>query len=438
MSKVTEHHKRASALVPRGVSSGARSRTTPLVFNKAHGAHVWDLDGNRYVDCVMALGPILLGHSHRPTVEAICAQVERGALFGTSPLEADVAERLMRFISFGNKTALVSTGSEAVHLAVRIARATTGRRLVVKFDGHYHGWIDPVFVSPPGQRIDGDPRAEHGVEGEPASDDVHVIRWNDPDEFTSLMARIGPDVACVLMEPIPFNFGGMLPLPGYLETVRRICDRTGALLVFDEILTGIRLGREGATGIVGVQPDIATYGKALAAGMPLAAVVGTDEAMDSIVNGPVQPAGTYSGSPVSLAAAIAVLDELDERGDEIYSNLNRLGRQLSEGFRGLASDMSIPLVVNQVGSIAQMLWDPREPVQEYRDADVSDRDRIAALCEGVAAHGVFAVPRGLLLLSDAHTTSDVDMVLRAFSKRARQIDHIAAMSVGDSAGSRPL
>ncbi|MEZ5078836.1 MAG: aspartate aminotransferase family protein [Solirubrobacterales bacterium] len=411
---------RARRVIPRGLASRGRVRAVPVAFERGEGAHLYDVDGNEYVDCVMALGPLLLGHSPRAVIDRAIGQLDNGIQFGGQHEgEAELAERVVKLVPCADKVVFANTGSEAVQAAVRIARATTGRRLLVKFEGHYHGWIDPLFVNSPGVppqplRPDATVPEVHNVPGQVTSDEVLVCRWNDPKAFAELMDRVGDEVAAVLTEPIPFNFGTFWPESGYLEEVARISRQHGALLLFDEIVSGFRLGTGGAQEILGVTPDIATYAKAVASGFPIALVAGTEEAMVSAVSGPVIHGGTYNGTPASVAAAIATIDLLVEQGEELYPRLDAMAGRLAEGFRRSAERLGAPLGVDQIGSVVQLLWGVPIPPHDFAEAASGATAPVSEVCERMLAHGVHVAPRGLFFLSAAHDDEDIDRVLAAF------------------------
>jgi len=419
---------RAERVLARGVASGARLRTTTpsLAVARADGATIVDVDGHEYVDHVLGLGPIVLGHRPPAVVAAVGRSLERGILFGAQhEAEADLCERLVAAVPGAEMTALVSTGSEAVHLAVRIARATTGRRRVIKFDGHYHGWIDPLFVNAPwAQPVASAPTgATHAVAGERASDEITVTRWGSLDELERAFEE-GPPPAAVIAEPIPCNFGTVEPAHAYAAGVRELCRRHGALLIYDEVLTGFRLALGGAQERLGVTPDLTVCSKAIASGFPLAAVLGSAEAMASIVSGPVRPAGTFNGTPASVAAAVATVGELAERRSEIYPRLDRLGAELADGIRAAAATAGAPLTVNQVGSVVQLFWGVDGPVDSYAMARTDERQRVAELAGRLLARGVHVAERGLLLLCDAHRDEHLERTVSAFASALEEMrDH---------------
>lgn len=420
--------ERARRVIPRGLASRGRMRAVPVAFERGEGAHLFDVDGNEYVDCVMALGPLLLGHSPQPVIDRAINQLSHGIQFGGQHEgEAELAEKVVELVPCAEKVIFANTGSEAVQIAVRIARATTGRRLIVKFDGHYHGWIDPLFVNTPGvpaqqpQNSSGAIAAVHSVAGQATCDEVLVCRWNDVEAFSALMEEIGEQVAAVVMEPLPFNFGTFWPAPGYLEEVVRICRSTGALLVFDEIVSGFRLAPGGAQELLGEIPDMATFAKGLAAGFPIALVAGTDEAMASSVDGPVFHGGTYNGTPLAVAAALATLDVLVSGREEIYPHLDAMGERLATGIRKAASRAGAPLQANQIGSLVQLLWGAPATPSNYAEASSGSAAPVAEVCERMLAHGAYVAPRGLLFLSTAHEEEDVDLVITAFEAALQEV-----------------
>lgn len=396
----------------RGVSSGARLRREPLILDRAKGAQIIAEDGTRLTDYMLAMGPMLLGHGNEEVLDAVRRQLHEGVLFGTTRGELDLADRLASILPHVDRVAYVTTGSEATALAIRIARGTTGRRLIVKFEGHYHGWLDPLFANTqsntPAPASTFPVPTTHSVRGQPAPGDIIVIRWNDVDEITRVFEEHGASIAGVILEPIPMNFGVFLPDSAFMTATRELCSRHGAQLIFDEVLSGFRLALGGAAELLGVQPDLAVYAKAIATGFPMAVVAGTNAAMASIVSGPVQPAGTYSGHPVSIAAAHATLDVLEREQQSLYPSLASLGARLSDHIEAAASATGNPIRVNQVGSVLQLFWGIERAPQSYAEAYRSDRAVVGSIAEAQLRSGALVAPRGLILLSAAHTTADID------------------------------
>lgn len=394
----------------------ADQRPTPLAITNASGSRLVDADGNSYIDYVLGFGPILLGHRPPEVTRAVERQLRRGVLFGAQHAgEVELAERLVDLVPSAELVALSNSGSEAVQAALRFARVATGRRLVIKFDGHYHGWLDPVHVSGPGlppSTETGGPR--HAVEGLPAPAETLVCRWNDLDAISRLLSDHADQVAAVIMEPVPCNFGNYEPLPGYLQGVRELCDRHGAVLIFDEVITGFRLGLSGAQGRYGVEPHLTVLAKALASGFPLSAVAGSAAVMSvAHLDGPVRHIGTFNGNPISVAAANATLEALTKGGNELYGGLESTAAMLAAGLRQAASSGDAPLVVNQVGSVLHLLWNPRLPVRSYEDAYRSDSTAVADIAANLIGSGIFALERGLWFVSTAHSADDLDRTLAA-------------------------
>ena len=414
-----EYLERARRSIVRGVASSARAarRPAPLLLERADGATVVDADGHRYVDYVMAFGPALLGHNHPEVVAAVRAQLERGVLFGSSHAgEVELAERVCARLPGVDRVAFAGSGSDAAVLAVRLARAASGRPLVLKFEGQYHGWLDPLYVNIPGVDPQDGPGAldiVHGTAGLPAPGGVLVCRWNDPSALERTLAEYGADVALVLMEPVACNYGAYDPDPEYLEDVRGLCDHHGCLLGFDEVITGFRLGLAGAQGRSGVTPDLTVLAKALGAGLPIGMVGGRADVMAVADTGPVNVQGTTNGSALSVAAAAAALDVLAAGGDALYADLDRRAGRLAAGITEAARTTGAALTVNRAGSVLQLLWGAPTAPRRYRDVWACDPRPVADLAFELLGRGVHALERGLWFVSTAHTDDDIDRSVAA-------------------------
>ncbi|MFN2628403.1 MAG: aspartate aminotransferase family protein [Gaiellaceae bacterium] len=394
-----EGHERARRTLAGGVASAFRAPQlpVPITFARAHRAHLTDIDGNEYVDYALAFGPMLLGHSCEPVLEAIRRQLELGVGFGAShPLEAELAEAVCRTVPCAELCVFSNSGSEAVHAALRIARAATGRNRVVKFLGHFHGWLDPLAVGNPGRA---DARPATAGQDPLASGSVTVCAWNDVAALEAELA--GNDVAAVIMEAIAVNGGCLVCDPGYLEAVRELTRKTGTVLIFDEVITGFRLALGGAQERLGVAPDLAVLGKALGGGMPISAVCGSAAVMDVAASGQVAHVGTTNANPVCAAAALAAIGELEARASELYPQLEREGAALAETLRSEAQEHGIPLVVNQVGAAAHAFWSDG-PVTTYADTLAADGDAYRGFAQTLLGEGIHVIPRGLLYLSVEH------------------------------------
>ncbi|GAA3778492.1 glutamate-1-semialdehyde 2,1-aminomutase [Plantactinospora mayteni] len=411
----------AKQVIAGGVSSDARrSPGVPLYVDHASGSRLWDVDGNSYLDYVLGQGPAVLGHCAPEVVAAVVDQVGRGISYAAQHrLEVEVAERLCRMVPSAELVRFNSVGSEAVHGALRLARAFTGRAKVLKFEGHYHGWFDPVLYSLHPDLEQAGPVEEPvpvpGSPGQPSSaeGDVVVVTWNDVEAVRAALEKHRGEIAAVIMEPILCNTGAIVPLPGYLEGVRDLCDEHGALLIFDEIITGFRVAPGGAQERLGALPDLATFGKAMAGGMQVSALAGRASVMETIASGRVAHAGTFNSHPVAMAAANATLTVLDEERDDRYGLLYRQGERLMEGLREAARQAGVQMLVDGLGPVFQTYFTSQESVRDYRDFARTDRQTAARFHAGLQDRGINIVPRGLWLMSTAHTDADIEATIQA-------------------------
>ncbi|MFG1978211.1 aspartate aminotransferase family protein [Nonomuraea fuscirosea] len=404
-----------------GVSSDARRMAgVPLYVDRTAGARLWDVDGNAYLDYVLGQGPALLGHCPPAVVEAVTAQVSRGIVYSAQhAAEVRVAERLCAMVPSAERVRFNTVGSEAVHAAWRLARGFTGRPKILKFEGHYHGWLDPVLYSvhPPLEAAGpaDRPAAVPGTAGQPEAAGLVICPWNDIDALSRLMDEHAGQIAAVVTEPVLCNTGAIEPDPGYLQAVRELCDRHGSLLVFDEIITGFRLAPGGAQEYLGVSPDLSVFGKAMAGGMQVSALAGRAFVMDAISSGKVAHAGTFNSQPIGIAAAEATLRILDEQRDEVYGTLYARGRELMRGLSEAAAKAGVPMLVDGPGPVFQTYFTEAPAVRDYRDFAATDRAMMGRLHAALLDRGVNMVPRGLWFLSTAHTEEDVAATVEAFS-----------------------
>jgi glutamate-1-semialdehyde 2,1-aminomutase len=391
-----------------------------MFVDHASGAELWDVDGNRFVDYVLGQGPNILGHAAPVVVQAVTEQVARGVAYAAQhELECEVSERICAMVPGAEKVRFNTVGSEAVHGALRLARGITGRPKVVKFEGNYHGWLDPVLYSVhPDLAAAGESSHPNAVPGSAgltphSADDLVVLPYNDLAALRSCFAEFPEQIAAVICEPLLCNTGAIMPVPGFLEGLRELCTSTGALLVFDEIITGFRLAAGGAQAFFGVTPDLAAFGKAMAGGMQVSAIAGRHEVMDAIADGRVAHAGTFNSQPVAMAAAAAVLSTLDECRNEIYPPMHQVGQRLMAGIREAGQRHGVPVLVSGPGSVFQVYLTEKSDVRDYRDFAACDRPRMARLHELLLDRGINTVPRGLWFLSTAHTAVHVDETLQA-------------------------
>lgn len=396
-----------------GVSTGLRAQMKPhpLYFERGEGAHLIDADGHRYCDYVLGWGPVILGHAHPRITEAVVAQVGKGATYGANHrLEFEVAEQIKDAIPGVDRVLWSNTGSEADQIALRLARAATGRRRFAKMVGHYHGWSDPFLV---GYRPDSQNRFDTlGSAGQnPQSlEDVTLLRYGDLSAARTALLDRDLDLAAVILEPVLCNTGVEAPPEGYLAELRELCHATHTILIFDEVITGFRIAYGGATERYGVTPDLVVLAKAIAGGYPLSAVAGNASIIDLTLHG-VTHAGTYNGNPIVLAAAHATLDELSRPGT--YEQLEQNGARLAQGMKDTLTASGISGLVSQVGPVVHCSLNLADgDGLSYFRADQVAYDRL--LVE-LLKHGVFALPGGRWYVSTAHTADDIDQTVAAFA-----------------------
>ena len=417
-SRSREMFERASKSLAGGVSSQFRAQKPyPLFFSRGSGGRITDVDGNEYLDFTLSQGPVLLGHC-RPEVDAAIREaLGRGILYaGQHDLEIEVAERVRRHIPCAERVRFGSSGSEMVHVALRAARYVTGRRKILKFEGHYHGWFDNIAVSIKPSPDEAGPRTRprsvpwSGGQSQAAVDEVVVAPFNDRETVGALLEEHASDLAGVILEPVACNNGCIPSDPGFLRWLREQCTRLGVVLIFDEIITGFRLGMGGAQAYYGVTPDLATFGKAMAAGLPFAMLAGREEFMAPVADGRVIHAGTYNSNTVCMAAALATLNVL-EKAD--FEGLRRLGERFMAGLREAASTYGLPLLVQGPGPFFHVAFTEAKAIREYRDLFQADAGRLARFVAGLRGLGVRILDRGLCYVSFAHTEADVDRAVAA-------------------------
>jgi len=413
-----ERYQRAQHALAGGVSSGLRrsARPYPLYFTHGEGSTVFDVDGNRYIDYGLAWGPLIVGHAHPEIRSALNSVIDRGLTFGAQhDLEFEVAEKLVSAIPCAAKVCFANSGTEIVQLALRLARAATGRGKHLKFEGHYHGWDDSVLVSyrPSADEIasyDGSPVPV--AMGQRPHDSVFVAEWNAPAQVEAIFSSHGAEIAAVICEPFLANGGCIPPDPGFLEFLREITSRNGTVLIFDEVITGFRLALGGAQSYYNVTPDLATYAKAIGGGAPLSALGGKKEFMDLIADGRVVHAGTLNGNLLALAAANATLDILTRDHRSIYAGLWRLGEQLRVGMQTILKEKGHKVVTSGGGPVFQLSFMDR-PARTWRGQLAADQQRYAALSLALLDLGVLALPDGRWYVSAVHTAADVENTLEA-------------------------
>lgn len=411
--------RRAEGYFPGGVNSPVRAFRAvgghPPFVVRAEGAYLFDADGNRYVDLFGSWGPMILGHAFPPVVEAIREAAGRGASFGASHAgEANLAELVRRCFPSVEKMRFVSSGTEACMSAIRLARGFTGRNFIIKFEGCYHGHADALLVKAgSGVATLGIPGSA-GVPAETAQFTL-ALPYNNLAAVEAAFAARPDEIACVIVEPVVGNAGTIPPAPGYLEGLRRLCTKHGALLIVDEVMTGFRLSLGGAQKVYGVTPDLTTLGKILGGGLPCGAFGGRADVMDFLAPlGPVYQAGTLSGNPLAMAAGIATIAHLIEHESTIYPQVERVTKSIAEGVAELAHEAGVPLTTNRVGSMFTWFF-TGEPVTDFASASTSDTEAFGRFHRRMLEAGVWLPPSQYeaAFVSAAHGPMEIDRVLEA-------------------------
>jgi len=417
VSKSSDLFARAEKILIGGVNSPVRAFRaiggTPLIIDRAAGSRLWDTDGREYLDFVCSWGALILGHAHPDVVAAIANQASRGTSYGmTSPLEIELGERISRAVSSIERIRFVSSGTEATMSAVRLARAFTKRDLILKFEGGYHGHADSFLVEA------GSGLATLGISSSPGVPEALArltlnAPYNDAAAVEKIFAQHSGKIAAVIVEPVAANMGVVPPAPDFLESLRRITQRDGALLLFDEVITGFRLTYGGAQDVFEVEPDITVLGKIIGGGLPVAAYGGRCEIMDMIAPlGPVYQAGTLSGNPLAMRAGLATLPKLELPG--FYPALDAKAARLAAGLRAALDESGVPGQINRSGSLLTLFF-ISTPVGDYSGAKKSGTARFAAFFREMLAQGILLPPSQFeaLFVSAAHTDADIDRAIAA-------------------------
>lgn len=407
---------RANGVIPGGVNTARRKIDPPLCVARARGAYIEDVDGNTYVDYHAAYGAIFLGHSWPSVTEAVTQAAETAVLpgVGVTELEVRLAEKLTEHVPSAERVVFCGSGSEATYHAVRLARAATNRRYILKFQGLYHGFHDYVLrnvMSEPGKIGRRDPHSA-GMLPE-AVDSTLVCRFNDLEDVRSAFATHGEDIAAVIVEPIAHNSPSILPAEGFLEGLRAVCDQHGAVLIFDEVITGIRHHLGGFQSIADVTPDVTCLAKALGNGFPIAAVAGAARLLDrfnTTAIGDVTFAGTYNGGGVPVAAALATIETIEQ--EPVHRHVFALGDRMREGLRELAAEKGVAAIVSGYGSLYVMLFMDGE-LRSYDDVQRNDHELFVGYRRELVRRGVFEMPEniGRNHISYSHTEADIDFSL---------------------------
>src|SRR5579862_3366892 len=411
--------KRAEAVIPGGVDSPVRAFRAvggdPPFIVRGEGSRMWDADGNEYIEYLGSWGPLILGHAAPEVVEAVIAAARKGTSFGASnPLEPELAELVLSAFPRMEKVRFVSSGTEATMSAIRLARAYTRRKYIVKFEGCYHGHADALLVKA------GSGLATLGIPGsagvpEEFTQFTLALPFNDTDALEQAFAKFKHQIACVIVEPVVGNMGCVPPARGYLEAVRAITQRDKAVLIFDEVMTGFRLAFGGAQELYTITPDLTTMGKIIGGGLPVGAYGGPSEIMDLVAPlGPVYQAGTLSGNPLAMAAGLATLRQLREHKRDIYPRLDKLAAELITGVSAAAKDAGVLTCANRVGSMFTLFFTPG-PVTDWTSAAKSDTEAFARFFHSMLDSGIYLPPSQFeaAFLSAAHTPENIEQTVSA-------------------------
>ena len=426
MERSQELFDRAQKVLPGGVNSPVRAFRAvdlcPRFITKAQGAYIYDADGKSYIDYVCSWGPMILGHDHPAVREAVEQAVKDGLSFGApTEREVEMAELMVELVPNIEMVRMVNSGTEAVMSAIRLARGATGRDKIVKFEGCYHGHSDCLLVNAGSSALAGGHPSSAGV---PEDIVKHTLtaQFNRLDTVEALLEEYPGQVACVIVEPVAANMGVVVPAPGFLEGLRALCDKAGALLIFDEVITGFRLALGGAQEYFGVKADLVTFGKIIGGGMPVGAYCGSRALMEQVAPcGPVYQAGTLSGNPVAMAAGLAQLRYLKAH-PEIYGRIGALAQELADGMREAAERRHAGVAVNQIGSLVSPFFTP-SAVTTFVDAKGSDVGRYARYFKGMLERGIYLAPAQFeaMFLSAAHTRQDLARTLEAVDEALAEL-----------------
>ena len=416
----------ARQIIPGGVNSPVRAfgavGAEPVFIDRAKGAKIFDADGKEYIDYVLSWGPMILGHAHPQVVEAIIEQARKGTSYGApTALEVEMACLITDAFPSIEMVRMVSSGTEAVMSAIRLARGVTGREKIIKFEGCYHGHADSLLVKA------GSGVATLGIPGSPGvprclAELTVTLPFNDADAVVSAVRAHGDEIACIIVEPVAGNMGVVGPLPEFLPTLRRVAKEEGIVLIFDEVITGFRFGWGGCQQIADMKPDLTCLGKIIGGGLPVGAFGGRKDLMEKLApSGPVYQAGTLSGNPLAMAAGLATLNILKENASR-YAELDRMTATLCEGLKGLFSDKGMAVTINRVGSMFTIFFTPGS-VYDFSSAGRSDTECFARFFRAMLSQGINLPPSQYeaSFLSFAHEATDLERTLDACGRALRSL-----------------
>ena len=419
-NKSKELYSKAKELVPGGVSSSIRQTEwpVPLFFDKAHGSKMWDVDGNEFIDYVMGMGPNIFGHAPQFVTQSVYEDMQNGyCLTGQTVKENEMSEFIKKTIPFNRKVRYASSGTEIVQVALRLARSFTNKNKFLKFEGHYHGWMDSVlYNSHPdisNEENIFNPVPESGGISHGTSNEVVIAPWNDIEALENILKDNHNEISSIITEPILWNTNVILPEYGYLEKLRLLCDKYNILLIFDEVGTGFRVALGGAQEIYGIEPDLSTYAKSMAAGFPIAMLAGKPEIMDSLSNGKVVHGGSFNTNVMSVSASHATLNYLLSNKN-FYKNLNSSGEALIKGLEEAASKNGIDILIQGLGSVFYLSFTSAKSIKNYREHTLNiDFGKYKEFAKLMLLNGVRLSQNGRWHMSSAHSEEDIEKTIYA-------------------------
>ena len=411
----------AQQVLPGGVNSPVRAFNSvggsPVFVERAQGAYLYDADGNKLIDYIASWGPLLFGHAYAPVIEAVTERAKKGTSFGMpTEVETQIAEKALSMVPHMEKIRFVNSGTEACMSAIRLARGYTGREKIIKFVGCYHGHSDAFLIEAgSGGATFGTPNSPGVTQG--TAKDTLLANYNDLSSVKALFEANPQQIACVIIEPVAGNMGCVPPAEGFLEGLRQLCTDNGALLIFDEVMTGFRLAKGGAQEVFGIKADIVTFGKVIGGGLPVGAFAGSKEVMSYLApEGPVYQAGTLSGNPLAMSAGLAMLTALNEQ-PEVFESLAKKTAYLHEGFHTVLEKSGIPHQINSFGSMFTLFF-TESPVTNFVSSSKSDTQRFKRYFHGMLREGIYLPPSGFesYFLNDAITYDDLDKTIKALNR----------------------
>lgn len=421
MSRSEQLFAQAARVIPGGVNSPVRAFRavggTPVFVERANGAYLWDVDGKRYIDYVLSWGPMIAGHAHPQVLAAVQEKMQKGLSFGApTEIEITLAEKLCSTMPNMDLVRMVSSGTEATMSAIRLARGYTDRDKIIKFEGCYHGHSDSLLVKAGSGALTMGVPSSPGV---PASlaDHTITLSYNDIESLSDTFSKIGEEIACVIVEPVAGNMNCIPPAPGFLEAIRELCSQYESVFIIDEVMTGFRLGLQGAQGYYGIEADLTCLGKVIGGGMPVGAFGGKKHIMENIAPlGPVYQAGTLSGNPVAMAAGLATLDLISQKG--FYEPLFSKTEKLVNGLRSAADKAGVAMTSNHVGSMWGLFFTEAKTVCNYQQVIACDTQRFNKFFHGMLGEGVYLAPASYeaAFMSSAHSDDDIEATIAAAAR----------------------